>query len=340
MPASEAELIQCLDLLTVGSIDTLKEPRRSRLAAVRGILKSPNTVGVGIARKTTRGVETSALAITFYLRNKQDESALRGTDMVPEALDGLLPDTHGLLTDVVELGDLIPQPALPTAPPAGVDRTSVQPGNSIGISRTTTGTFGAVVRAGGKVFALSNNHVLADCDRADAGAQVFYPGPFDGGAAPKDVVGKLAKSLRLQVGEEYANRGDAAIAELSPAAVKRLRREIRILNALPRGVRAPQRDMPVIMVGRTSGRREGRVIDVNFRCILNYPIGRVGFLDQVLCTPFTSDGDSGSLVLDLKSGDAVGLHFSFTTDQNRNGGSVFSPIRPVLDGLGVELVTQ
>ncbi len=340
MPASEAELVQCLDLLTVGSAETLQEPRKSRLGAVRKILADPNTLGVGIARKVTHDIETNVLAITFYVRSKKDETALLPATAVPRALDGLLPDAYGLLTDVVELGEIVPQPVLTATPQVGIDRTVVQPGNSIGLSATTTGTFGAVVSDGNKLLALSNNHILADCDRAQPGDPIFYPGPFDGGAAPNDVVGTLAKSLRLQLGSEYANRGDAAVAELSPAAVARLNRKIRILDALPRRVREPRRDMPVIMVGRTSGKQQGRVIDVNFRCTLDYPTGPVSFLDQVLCTPFTRDGDSGSLVLDLKTGDAVGLHFAFTTDQQKRGGSVFSPLRPILDALEVKLVTR
>ena len=51
------------------------------------------------------------------------------------------------------------------------------------------------------------------------------------------------------------------------------------------------------------------------------------------CT--TLGGNSGSVVLDLTTGEAVGLHFA-----GANGGSVFSPIATVLSTLGVKLVTK
>ncbi|MEK6320694.1 MAG: hypothetical protein AABN33_03310 [Acidobacteriota bacterium] len=50
---------------------------------------------------------------------------------------------------------------------------------------------------------------------------------------------------------------------------------------------------------------------------------------------YTKPGDSGSLVLDQKTGRAVGLHFA-----GANSGSVFSPIDDVLNALGVKLVTK
>ena len=50
-----------------------------------------------------------------------------------------------------------------------------------------------------------------------------------------------------------------------------------------------------------------------------------GFIDQVLCTRYTDGGDSGSLVLQEGTDRLVGLHFA-----GASGGSVFSPIRPIL----------
>jgi hypothetical protein len=48
----------------------------------------------------------------------------------------------------------------------------------------------------------------------------------------------------------------------------------------------------------------------------------------VLCSRYTDGGDSGSIVVDTDSGKIVGLHFA-----GANGGSVFSPIQPVMTEL-------
>jgi hypothetical protein len=92
--------------------------------------------------------------------------------------------------------------------------------------------------------------------------------------------------------------------------------------------------MTVIKRGRTTGETEGVVQDINFRAVIDYDaVGPVGFLDQVLCTPHTSPGDSGSLVVDKDSGKIVGLHFAGAA-----GGSVFNPIEAVIAALNVKFV--
>jgi hypothetical protein len=69
---------------------------------------------------------------------------------------------------------------------------------------------------------------------------------------------------------------------------------------------------------------------------LPYPdVGNVSFGDQILITRFTKPGDSGSLVVDVKSKKAIGLHFASAT-----GGSVSAPIDQVLKAMRVQLVTD
>jgi hypothetical protein len=346
MGVTEATLLQALDLLTIGSLDTLAEPRRSRVAEVRAILQADNTIGIGIAEKLSGRDQAAAgyLALTFYVKNKLGRQDLRAADIVPSLLPPLLADGQAIPTDVVGLGELRMRP-IPQAPdPAvrGVTNDPVQPGNSIGLSAATTGTLGAIVRAGEQLLALSNNHVLADLGNPAPSSPlpIFYPGPFDH-AVPPIVVGTLRNRVKLIEGGEFVNRADAAVALLSDEALRRLRPPIRDLELLPAGVGEPRRDMSVEKVGRTTGRTAGRILDVNFRFVANgIGLPKFGFVDQVLCTPFTADGDSGSLVLDMKTRNAVGLHFFLTRDNDKNSASVFSPLGPALDAMGVELVTR
>jgi V8-like Glu-specific endopeptidase len=57
----------------------------------------------------------------------------------------------------------------------------------------------------------------------------------------------------------------------------------------------------------------------------------VGFRDQVLCTRYTSGGDSGAAVLN-KRRYLVGLHFAGSASA-----SVFNPVRHVFRALDIKL---
>ena len=77
----------------------------------------------------------------------------------------------------------------------------------------------------------------------------------------------------------------------------------------------------------------------DFRFDARYPrtataYARVGFRDQVLCTRFTSDGDSGSAVLNSAL-QVVGMHIAGSESV-----SIFSKIGYVLSQLGVEVITS
>ena len=59
-------------------------------------------------------------------------------------------------------------------------------GASIGHFKITAGTLGAFVRSrdDGSVLILSNNHVLANENKAKKGDHILQPGDFDGGQDP------------------------------------------------------------------------------------------------------------------------------------------------------------
>ena len=79
-------------------------------------------------------------------------------------------------TDVKEIGKLAPEIAKKSKP--------LQSGFSVGHVRSTAGTLGAIVKRDGKLYLLSNCHVLARSGNATAGDQIVYPGPADGGRFP------------------------------------------------------------------------------------------------------------------------------------------------------------
>jgi hypothetical protein len=326
MAASEKKIRQVLKILTSTELQTLAKEQWSPMQDLRAILSSPNVVGVGITKKRTKEKATGPLALTFYVREKVSKNDLTAADFVPPALPEALSGPRVIPTDVVELGDIHPQ--------ANVTRNPVQPGNSIGLPASAPGTLGAVVRDSTGLLVLSNSHVLARSGLSSVGDPILYPGANpDGGNLPNDELGKLVRFEPFQTGGQLINRVDGAVSSLSEASLAKLSVEIRTLNSKPAGIIKARRDMVVEKVGRTSDLTEGIVVDIDFHCVLDYPgIGSVGFADQVLCTRYTEDGDSGSLVLEKETHKAVGLHVGAA-----KGGSMFTPIREVLSVLGVQL---
>jgi len=326
--ASEQCLVNCLNIITEGTAETLQDKRKSdAIGQIRGVLACENVVGVGVAEKITKRRNTKKLALTFYVTRKIPLKKLKREHVIPASLPESLSLNSKVKTDVVPIGKLFPE--------AYRTRLQIQPGYSIGHPLVTAGTLGAIVKKNGKHLFLSNSHVLANNGMAKVGDKILYPGRSDGGKLPDDVIGYLHDYKQFDIGSGYTNETDCAVAVPTDAALSRLKKEIKDVG-LPTGVTSPRRGMEVIKVGRTTGKTTGTIVDTNFRFILKYPgIGPVGFKDQVLCSRYTAPGDSGSLVLEKKSGRAVGLHFAGAT-----GGSVFSPFSFVKKSLGVKLLIR
>jgi hypothetical protein len=329
---TERKILSALDLITAPKprIAAVPETVRTATRRVREVFASPNVVGVGIAEKVSAGRRTGALALTFYVEKKVVLESLSAAEALPPAFPLPTGAPEGILVDVVEIGRLRLEAALPK-----VRRHPIQPSYSIGHVNITAGTLGAVVTPGKTYRLLSNSHVLADSGLGAAGDTIVYPGPLDGGTPPPDLVGTLARFHPFVVGGEFVNTVDCAVAKVAADRLVELRSRIPGLG-VPAGVGRARRGMRVTKVGRTTGRTSGQVRDVHFRFVLDYPgVGPVGYRDQVLCTRYTDAGDSGSLVLQRGTNLAVGLHFA-----GADGGSVFNPIQDVLRLLRVRLVTK
>jgi len=215
-------------------------------------------------------------------------------------------------------------------------------GASIGHVAITAGTLGTFVRTRGCDRAvLSNNHVLADENRAAIGDRIVQPAGLDGGDAPEDVVARLAEYVPLA--PAGVNGVDAAIAslvddvEIDPAG---------LLGALGDGIVAPQDAGRVQKLGRTTGLTRGRVTAFNVRnVIVEYDISpSMRFDGQIEIqadggTDFSLGGDSGSLIVTEDDRVPVGLLFAGSDQGGDEGGGVTfaNPIGTVLAALDVEL---
>ncbi|MEJ5868057.1 hypothetical protein WDV85_09940 [Pseudokineococcus sp. 5B2Z-1] len=216
----------------------------------------------------------------------------------------------------------------------------LRPGLSVAQRAVTAGTVGGFVARPGDPtrYLLSNNHVLADSDRAATGSAVLQPGSADGGTAA-DAVGRLSVAVPLQLASP--NVVDAALAALDD--------DVEVDPTYPVGAVtttvAADDGLVVEKVGRTTGLTRGAVTAIELDGVaVSYPSGVVTFDDQVEVTgadgAFSAGGDSGSLVYDPVTRAAVGLLFAGSERGGPGGaGLTFcNPVDAVLEALGVQLL--
>lgn len=186
-------------------------------------------------------------------------------------------------------------------------------GCSIGHFRITAGTLGCLVTdSAGVLYILSNNHVLANENRAKVGDSILQPGALDGGVDPADHVGSLARFIRLKT--KAVNLIDCAIATIAEG----IKTEVTIkgLGSL-KGVFPGQVEtgLPVQKLGRTTGLTRGRVTAFELdNVVVNYDLGNLRFDNQIEIdgmpgSPFSDGGDSGSLIVSDGT-EAVALLFA------------------------------
>jgi hypothetical protein len=216
-------------------------------------------------------------------------------------------------------------------------------GASIGHFKITAGTLGAFVRSrdDGSVLILSNNHVLANENKARKGDAIIQPGHFDGGQNPAQKVGELVRFIRLK--KAGPNLVDCAVASIDSA----IEFDDRMLTGLGKlaGLSEPVLDDDAVgKVGRTTGATKGRVsaFEVD-NVIVQYDLGVLKFdgqieLESAGSKPFSQGGDSGSLIVDAERR-GVALLFAGSDQGGPSGlGLTFAnPIRSVLDALKVDL---
>jgi len=324
--ATEAQILNVLDTLTEGQLESLSDPETAPVQHLRRILAHDNVVGLGVSEKISKGKRMDELALVFYVKEKKPVRAVRDDFAIPTTVPEPLSRSQAMPTDVVELGAL----TLDGKPLA--TKNPIQPGNSIGHHKCLGGTLGAIVKRGNTTLLLSNAHVLADNGRAKRGDVILYPAIADKGNPHSDVVATLDRSVAFRGSGEYVNRADCAVAKVT-TKIRAVINNIAMIGG-PTGTATARRGMRIVKVGRTTGRTTGEVRDVHFRFTVPYQgLGQIGFKDQGLCTRYSEQGDSGALVLEESSGKAVGLHFA-----SAKNGSVFNPIGEVLRSLDVRLL--
>jgi hypothetical protein len=207
-------------------------------------------------------------------------------------------------------------------------------GVSTGHPLVTAGTIGCRVKdASGNVYALSNNHVYANENRATKRVdRVLQPGTFDQGVDPTDAIGTLYDFSYISFSRTASNTIDAAIALSSTQDLGNSTPVV--LQGYPRGYGTPSHvcvtayvGQAVQKYGRTTGLTKGTVYAINAAVNVGYSTGTARFVNQIVITPgtFSAGGDSGSLIVTQNSNNPVGLLFA--------GSSSYTIANPIGDVL-------
>ena len=314
------------------------------------LLKRSNVVATGVGYKITGNQKTTTLGIVCSVTKKVTASQLSSRDMVPVTLEGIP-------TDVVQTGIIraLQSPTNKYRPAPG--------GVSIGHRDITAGTLGCLIQKNGQKFILSNNHVLANSNKAEIGDPILQPGPYDGGTYPDDHIADLedfvqiniiglpsecaiatgtanllngiAKLLgshvRMQAINQQAleNLVDAAIAR--PLKPEDVSDEILQIGTI-QGTAAGELGMAIKKSGRTTGLTTGVIEQVDVSVNVQYGQDQIAmFTDQLMAGAISKGGDSGSAVLN-DNNLLVGLLFAGSDTT-----TVINRIENVFSALGVSV---
>ena len=210
--------------------------------------------------------------------------------------------------------------------------------NSFTGSECFGGTLGSMVQdRHSKQFILSNNHVIADINKAKPGQPIVQPGLVDVSCAqdPSTEVASFTRAIPISFGGA-PNGVDAAIAavkleDVSPTILN--------IGGIASSVAEPRVGMGVQKMGRTSCYTSGTItaVGVNMLRIIYGPGKVAAFRNQIKIGTggFSSAGDSGSLIVTQESCPrAVGLLFAGASDDSF---TLANPISKVLKRLKVAM---
>ncbi len=132
-----------------------------------------------------------------------------------------------------------------------------------------------------------------------------------------------------RVAQASGNNFDAALAR--PVNQGMFTGEIRGMGRV-QGTRSPALGMDVRKTGRTTDQTSGKIVLLNATVNVAYGKKAARFTGQVITSPMSLGGDSGSLIVHRHDNVAVGLLFAGSTQA-----TIFTPIQAVLEALDVTL---
>jgi Peptidase family S64 len=210
----------------------------------------------------------------------------------------------------------------------------------------SSGTLGSLVQdQSNNQFILSNNHVLADVNKAKRGQLIVQPGLVDTQCQKisSDAVAKFSRTVKIKFGKAK-NTIDAAIAAVISGDVSS---DILNIGSIASSVvTTPTVGIAVQKMGRSTCLTTGMISAVGVNGKVGYPVGgkvkSANFVNQIVIDSpappnnFGGPGDSGSLIVTQDAcPQAVALLFAGSADQTM---TIANPISAVLSRLNVSMV--
>jgi hypothetical protein len=318
------------------------------------LLARPNVIGLGVGYKVSGNQSTGELCVVVLVRRKLPPVSLHEADFIPR-------EVGGVRTDVFEVGDLRPLTVY-------TERHRPAPGGvSLGHYQITAGTLGCVVRdrKTGARMILSNNHVLANRNDGKPGDPILQPGPADGGSPQRDTIALLERFETIRYNQQPAA---CSVARAYACIGNRLARlagshhQVQVFQAFPgatnlidaalarpildsdvldenleigaiNGQTEAALSLEVCKSGRTTAFTKGTISVLDATVTVNYGEERTATFDhQIVSTPMSEGGDSGSLLVASQTKQAVGLLFAGSSQA-----TLFNPIQAVLKVLKIDL---
>ena len=205
-----------------------------------------------------------------------------------------------------------------------------------------SGTLGSLVQdSSNNQYILSNNHVLADTNKAKRGQLIVQPGLVDTGPPctkmQGDAVATFSRDVKIKFGSAK-NMVDAAIAAITTGDVSA---DILNIGTIASTVVEPTPRLAVQKMGRSTCVTSATISAVSMNGTINYGSGeKAKFVNQIVIDgDFSSAGDSGSLIVTQDAcPQAVGLLFAGGVDRSGTQLTIANPISAVLSGLNVTMV--
>ncbi|MCD3282433.1 trypsin-like peptidase domain-containing protein [Clostridium botulinum C/D] len=287
-------------------------------------LNKANVVGICLSYKVKGGFRTNQLCIQVFVSRKLFSNELNSQDLIPNLY-------KGIPTDVVQTGILNSCSLTQKVRPA-IGGYIIANEHEV----FAGGTLGCLVSNKNDYYILSNNHVLANNNKAPIGTKIIQPSYAYGGRLKTDVVAILSKFIpKKPIGtlRRPTNYADCAIAKVINKSL--VTTQIAFIGT-PNGTIVPRLNQEVKKVGFKTELTTGKITSIHDIIQVGYPDlkKRALFREQISTTSMSTQGDSGAVLLD-KNNYVVGLIMSSSKTE-----CTCNPIDIVLKQLDVRLVTS
>lgn len=280
------------------------------------LMRKQGVQGTAVGEKWIDGKPTGEKALLIFVQKKFSAESISNPNVLTKfTVNDLIPaEIDGVRTDVIEVGRITKQ--------AGFRNKirPIKPGFSVGHGDITAGTIGGIfLDKNNEPVILSNNHVLANENKAKIGDLIYQPGPTDSRESRRDIgwqepvsglpyIATLKKFMKIN---KTGNIHDSAIATIHPKLVQSglIDELYPQINTKLAGFGEATIGMQVQKCGRTTGYTTGRVLGLNASFTIEYDFGNATFDKCIVTSAMSQGGDSGSIIQDMNER-AIGLLFA------------------------------